>query len=147
MQQDHEARSGDQNDYGSLPFDHSMLSPLLWMGWWLWYSCNAGRSGSSAVALLTSPSNLSIALYTQGSPHQVFNWVFDLHPSLVSLLLHTSMSWLTAPVLWLGWAVLFLSFGLYAVFELLCGGFYKYQNLRQRYKAEWALVTGASSGE
>jgi hypothetical protein len=77
----------------------------------------------------------------------VFNWVFDLHPSLVSLLLHTSMSWLTAPVLWLGWAVLFLSFGLYAVFELLCGGFYKYQNLRQRYKAEWALVTGASSGE
>lgn len=55
--------------------------------------------------------------------------------------------WLTAPVLWLGWAVLVLSFGLYAVFEFLCGGFYKYQNLRQRYKAEWALVTGASSGE
>lgn len=56
------------------------------------------------------------------------------------------MSWLTAPVLWLGWAVLFLSFGMYAVFEWLCGGFYKYQNLRTRYKAEWALVTGASSG-
>jgi hypothetical protein len=56
------------------------------------------------------------------------------------------MSWLTAPVLWLGWAVLFLSFGMYFVFEWLCGGFYKYQNLRQRYKAEWALVTGASSG-
>ena len=54
---------------------------------------------------------------------------------------------LTTPVLWLGWAVLVLSFGLYAIFEVLCGGFYKYQNLRQRYKAEWALVTGASSGE
>lgn len=39
-----------------------------------------------------------------------------------------------------------MSFGLYALFEVLCGGFYKYQNLRQRYKAEWALVTGASSG-
>lgn len=35
---------------------------------------------------------------------------------------------------------------MYAVFEWLCGGFYKYQNLRTRYKAEWALVTGASSG-
>jgi len=56
------------------------------------------------------------------------------------------MSWLTAPVVWLGWLVLILSFGLYALFEVLCGGFYKYQNLRQRYKAEWALVTGASSG-
>jgi hypothetical protein len=54
--------------------------------------------------------------------------------------------WLTLPVLCLGWAVLILSFGMYAVFEWLCGGFYKYQNLRQRYKAEWALVTGASSG-
>lgn len=54
--------------------------------------------------------------------------------------------WLTFPVLCLGWAVLILSFGMYAVFEWLCGGFYKYQNLRQRYKAEWALVTGASSG-
>jgi hypothetical protein len=53
---------------------------------------------------------------------------------------------LNIPVLWLGWAVLLLSFGLYAVFELLCGGYYKYQNLQQRYKAEWALVTGASSG-
>lgn len=54
--------------------------------------------------------------------------------------------WLTLPVLCLGWAVLILSFGMYAVFEWVCGGFYKYQNLRQRYKAEWALVTGASSG-
>lgn len=55
--------------------------------------------------------------------------------------------WLTLPVLALGWLVLVCSFGLYALFEVLCGGFYKYQNLRHRYKAEWALVTGASSGE
>lgn len=56
------------------------------------------------------------------------------------------MGWLTAPIVWLGWLVFICSFVLYALFEWLCGGFYKYQNLRQRYKAEWALVTGASSG-
>lgn len=59
----------------------------------------------------------------------------------------TLLGLLNIPVLWLGWATLLLSFGLYAVFELLCGGYYKYQNLQQRYKAEWALVTGASSGD
>lgn len=58
--------------------------------------------------------------------------------------------WLAAPFLflgsWLGWAVVFLSFGLYIFFQLLCGSYFKYQNLRERYKAEWALVTGASTG-
>lgn len=47
---------------------------------------------------------------------------------------------------WLGIAVLTLSFGLYAVIQLLCGTYYKTQNLKKRYNAQWGLVTGSSSG-
>lgn len=47
---------------------------------------------------------------------------------------------------WFGLAIVFLSFGLYALFQIMCGSYYKYQNLKDRYKAEWALVTGASTG-
>lgn len=54
---------------------------------------------------------------------------------------------LTIPLSWLGFAVIILSFGLYIVLQLLCGSYYKYQNLKDRYSAEWALVTGASTGE
>lgn len=46
-----------------------------------------------------------------------------------------------------GVAVLFLSFGLYALLQLLCGTYFKTQNLKKRYNAQWALVTGASSGD
>jgi hypothetical protein len=61
------------------------------------------------------------------------------------------MLWLvTAPLAWagswLGWCAVVASLGLYVFFQVLCGTYYKYQNLRERYKAEWALVTGASTG-
>ena len=56
-------------------------------------------------------------------------------------LLHT-------PLFVAGTAVLALSFGLYFALQLLCGTFYKTQNLKRRYPgASWALVTGSSSGE
>ncbi|KAG2437279.1 hypothetical protein HXX76_005938 [Chlamydomonas incerta] len=49
------------------------------------------------------------------------------------------------------WYYLFLAlfvplFGTYIVQHLICSVFYKTQNLKKRYNAEWALVTGASSG-
>jgi hypothetical protein len=49
------------------------------------------------------------------------------------------------------WRFLFLAlfvpiFVTYAVQHLICAVFYKTQNLKKRYKADWALVTGASSG-
>lgn len=53
---------------------------------------------------------------------------------------------LAVPVTWFGTAVVVLSFGLYAIFQTLCGTYYKTQNLQRRYNAKWALVTGASSG-
>ena len=54
-------------------------------------------------------------------------------------LLHT-------PLFIAGCTVLALSFGLYFFLQLLCGTFYKTQNLKRRYNASWALVTGSSSG-
>lgn len=57
------------------------------------------------------------------------------------------MGWILTVLSYFGLAVVFLSFGLYALFQILCGSYYKYQNLKDRYKAEWALVTGASTGE
>ncbi|KAF8072870.1 HSD17B12 [Scenedesmus sp. PABB004] len=56
------------------------------------------------------------------------------------------MGWLLTPLSWLGLAVVFLSFGSYALLQTLCGTYYKYQNLKARYNAQWALVTGASTG-
>jgi hypothetical protein len=47
---------------------------------------------------------------------------------------------------YLGIAVLALTFGLYFLVQLICGSYYKTQNLKKRYTAQWALVTGASSG-
>jgi len=47
-----------------------------------------------------------------------------------------------------GVAVLALSFGLYLAVQLACGTLiWRTQDLKRRYGAEWALVTGASSGE
>jgi hypothetical protein len=46
-----------------------------------------------------------------------------------------------------GLILLFTSFGFYALFQSLCGVWFKTQNLKKRYNAEWALVTGSSSGE
>ncbi|GMH38473.1 hypothetical protein BSKO_06357 [Bryopsis sp. KO-2023] len=42
--------------------------------------------------------------------------------------------------------LLFLNFGLYAVFQIVAAFVYKPQDLKKKYDAEWALVTGASSG-
>ena len=49
------------------------------------------------------------------------------------------------------WKYLFLAlfvpfFLTYAVQHLICAVFFKTQNLKKRYNAQWALVTGASSG-
>lgn len=47
-----------------------------------------------------------------------------------------------------GATVLALSFGLYLALQLACGTLiWRTQDLKKRYNAEWALVTGASSGE
>mmetsp|Transcript_1426 Transcript_1426/g.3129 ORF Transcript_1426/g.3129 Transcript_1426/m.3129 type:complete len:323 (-) Transcript_1426:848-1816(-) len=40
----------------------------------------------------------------------------------------------------------FFSFGTYIIHHIIVAFFYKTQNLKKRYSAEWALVTGASSG-
>jgi short-subunit dehydrogenase len=42
--------------------------------------------------------------------------------------------------------LLFLNSGVYLLHHLLVSVWYKTQNLKKRYNAEWALVTGASSG-
>lgn len=55
-------------------------------------------------------------------------------------------SFIATPLSWLGFGVVLLSFGLYILLQLVCGSYYKYQNLKERYNAEWALVTGASTG-
>jgi hypothetical protein len=39
-----------------------------------------------------------------------------------------------------------LSFGSYFFLHAICAIFYKTQNLKRRYDARWALVTGSSSG-
>lgn len=39
-----------------------------------------------------------------------------------------------------------LGFGVYFIHHAICAYFYKTQNLKKRYNAQWALVTGASSG-
>lgn len=47
------------------------------------------------------------------------------------------------------WAFLFLffcSFGTFILHHLVVALWYKTQNLKKRYNAEWALVTGSSSG-
>lgn len=54
---------------------------------------------------------------------------------------------LLKPLSWAGLVVMITSFFLYAVFQVLCGFWFKTQNLKKRYNAEWALVTGSSSGE
>ncbi len=48
---------------------------------------------------------------------------------------------------YLFWTLFSLAFVTYFVQHLVCAYFYKTQNLKKRYKASWALVTGASSGE
>lgn len=40
-----------------------------------------------------------------------------------------------------------LSFGTYFITEAIIALWYKTQNLKKRYNAEWALVTGSSSGK
>mmetsp|Transcript_7805 Transcript_7805/g.20776 ORF Transcript_7805/g.20776 Transcript_7805/m.20776 type:complete len:318 (+) Transcript_7805:40-993(+) len=47
---------------------------------------------------------------------------------------------------YLFWALFLLSFVTYFVQHLICAYYYKTQNLKRRYNAKWALVTGASSG-
>ncbi|GIL59058.1 hypothetical protein Vafri_14014, partial [Volvox africanus] len=42
--------------------------------------------------------------------------------------------------------LVFLSFGTYFLQHIICSYFFKTQNLKRRYNAQWALVTGASSG-
>lgn len=57
---------------------------------------------------------------------------------------------LTFSLQMLGWIlllVLSLNFGLYALFQILCTYVYKCQDLKAKYRAKWALVTGSSSGE
>ena len=44
------------------------------------------------------------------------------------------------------WALAFI-FLAYAIPHLVVAWFYKTKNLKKAYNAEWALVTGASSGE
>jgi uncharacterized membrane protein HdeD (DUF308 family) len=44
-------------------------------------------------------------------------------------------------------ALFFLSFGVYFLHHIIVAHFFKTQNLKRRYSAQWALVTGASSGE
>lgn len=58
------------------------------------------------------------------------------------------MMWslLLTPLSWLGLVVVFMSFMTYFLLQLLCGTYFRTQNLKRRYQAEWALVTGASSG-
>ena len=48
---------------------------------------------------------------------------------------------------WLFLALFFLSFAVYFIHHLIVAYFFKTQNLKRRYNAKWALVTGASSGE
>eukprot|EP00879_Flechtneria_rotunda_P031704 GHRR01034658.1.p1 GENE.GHRR01034658.1~~GHRR01034658.1.p1 ORF type:complete len:343 (+),score=65.61 GHRR01034658.1:1317-2345(+) len=66
--------------------------------------------------------------------------------AIIPPLMHAMWCLLTRPLSWLGLAVVFLSFGLYAIIQTLCGTYYKYQNLKDKYQADWALVTGASTG-
>lgn len=47
---------------------------------------------------------------------------------------------------WLFLALFVPAFLTYAIQHMICAFFYKTQNLKKRYGAEWALVTGASSG-
>lgn len=47
---------------------------------------------------------------------------------------------------WAGLFWVFASVGLYVLFHTLCGVWFRTQNLKKRYNAEWALVTGSSSG-
>lgn len=44
------------------------------------------------------------------------------------------------------WTLFTLSFGVYFIQHIICAYFFKTQNLKRRYNAQWALVTGASSG-
>lgn len=57
------------------------------------------------------------------------------------------LSLLATPLGWLGTLFLFASLGLYVLFQTLCGVWFRTQNLKKRYNAEWGLVTGSSSGE
>lgn len=45
-----------------------------------------------------------------------------------------------------GWALALIFLG-YAIPHLIVAWFYKTKNLKKAYNADWALVTGASSGE
>lgn len=47
---------------------------------------------------------------------------------------------------YLFWPVFTLSFGVYLIQHCICAFVYKTQNLKRRYNARWALVTGGSSG-
>ncbi|GBF94051.1 testosterone 17-beta-dehydrogenase [Raphidocelis subcapitata] len=53
---------------------------------------------------------------------------------------------LLKPLGWAGLLVGFASFGLYALLQTVCGVWFRTQNLKKRYNAQWALVTGSSSG-
>lgn len=44
------------------------------------------------------------------------------------------------------WALFLGSFATYIVQHVVCAYFYRTQNLKRRYNAQWAIVTGASSG-
>lgn len=54
--------------------------------------------------------------------------------------------WLITLLGWIGLVVLTLSFGSYALLHMINAYYFKTQNLQKRYNAEWALVTGASTG-
>jgi hypothetical protein len=56
-------------------------------------------------------------------------------------------SLMLVPLSWAGLVVMFSSFLVYALLQTLCGTWYRTQNLKKRYNAQWALVTGSSSGE
>eukprot|EP00197_Chlamydomonas_leiostraca_P006432 CAMPEP_0202868676 /NCGR_PEP_ID=MMETSP1391-20130828/11011_1 /ASSEMBLY_ACC=CAM_ASM_000867 /TAXON_ID=1034604 /ORGANISM="Chlamydomonas leiostraca, Strain SAG 11-49" /LENGTH=323 /DNA_ID=CAMNT_0049548873 /DNA_START=10 /DNA_END=981 /DNA_ORIENTATION=+ len=47
---------------------------------------------------------------------------------------------------WLFWALFFPGFVVYFIQHVVCAFIFKTQNLKRRYNANWALVTGGSSG-
>lgn len=75
-------------------------------------------------------------------------WPPQTQLDLCAITSHSAMGCLLAtPLAWAGGALLLLSFGSYFLLQLICGGYFKTQNLKKRYNAKWALVTGSSSGE
>lgn len=83
----------------------------------------------------------------QGQHANIKLYVKSVSLSSDIIMAGTTQELLWCTLNWVGLFVLAMSVGVYILQHIYCAFFYRTQNLKKKYNAQWALVTGSSTGE